>query len=403
MSRSWFLRLLLVTISVVVAVVLAELALRATGFSYYWALYKRPDPARGWAPPPGTEAWQRLEGRALVQINSAGFRGREHATDKPPKTLRIAVLGDSFTEAVQVPVEETFWALLEQRLRECTDTRERLVEVINFGVSGYSTAQELLALRTRVSAFRPDLVLLAFFAANDLVENSRALDHDPLRPYFVYQGERLVLDDSYLQSDAYRHRNAWYGRAASRLIENSRLLQAVYRAIDILRVRQQPGSAAAAKDVHAFPVDPRLDVRVFREPADANWTQAWTVTEGLLKEMQRDTLRYGARFIVVTLSIGIQVHPDPAVRARFQDFLGVDDLFYPDRRIRELGSREGFPVINLAPAMQLASSFYGLWLHGFNNSRPGIGHWNEAGHAMAADQIADTLCRGELSEWLQSP
>ena len=402
MSRSWFWRVLLVVIAVGVALALAELALRATGFSYYWAVYKRPDPVRGWAPPPGTEAWQRLEGRALVQINSAGFRDREHATDKPPKTLRIAVLGDSFTEAVQVPLKDTFWTLLEQRLRDCTGAEERRVEVINFGVSGYSTAQALLTLRTRVWAFNPDLILLGFFAANDLTENSPRLDHDPLRPYFVYQGERLVLDDGYLRSDAYRHRNAWYGRAASRLVENSRLVQAVYRAMDIMRVRRQPGSAVAAKDAHAFPVDPRLDIRVFSEPRDADWMQAWTVTEGLLKEMQRDALRHGAGFMVVTLSMGIQVHPDPEVRARFQKFLGVDHLFYPDRRIRELGDREGFPVINLAPGMQLASTFYGLWLHGFDNSRPGIGHWNQAGHAMAAGQIADTLCRGELSERLQS-
>ncbi len=402
MNRPWLLRLVLVTISVGVALALAELALRASGFSYYWALYKRPDPVRGWAPPPGAEGWQRLEGRALVHINSAGFRDREHATDKPLETLRIAVLGDSFTEAVQVPLENTFWSLLEQRLRDCAGARERRVEVINFGVSGYSTAQELLTLRTRVWSFKPDLVLLAFFVANDLVENSRTLDHDPLRPYFVYAGDRLVLDDAYLRSDAYRRRDAWYGRAASRLVENSRLLQAAYRAIDVIRVRRQLGSAAAAKDAHAFPVDPRLDVRVFREPTDPDWIQAWTVTEGLLKEMQRDTLSHGARFFVVTLSTGIQVHPDPEVRARFQEFLGVDHLFYPERRIRDLGSREGFPVINLAPGMQLASSFYGLWLHGFDNSRPGIGHWNEAGHGMAADQIADTLCRGELSEWLQS-
>ena len=401
MSRHWYLRLTLVVVSAALALALAELALRASDFSYYWALYKRPDPARGWGPPPGVEAWQRLEGRALVRINGAGFRDREHATAKPPNTLRIAVLGDSFTEAVQVPLENTFWSLLEQRLHDCAGEPQRPVEVINFGVSGYSTAQELLTLRTRVWAFQPDLVLLAFFAANDIVENSRALDRDPLRPYFVHQDKRLVLDDAYLESDAYRHRDAWYGRAVSRLIEHSRLLQAVYRAIDLHRVREEQGNIGAG-DVSAFPVDPRLDVRIFSEPTDVDWNQAWTVTEGLLKEMQRDTLSHGAGFLVVTLSLGIQVHPDPEVRARFQEFLGVDDLFYPERRIHALGERENFPVINLAPVMQFAGTFYGLWLHGFANSRLGIGHWNEAGHAMAADQIADTLCRGALSEWLAS-
>ena len=36
------------------------------------------------------------------------------------------------------------------------------VEVINFGVSGYGTAQELLTLRQKVWDFSPDIVVLAF-------------------------------------------------------------------------------------------------------------------------------------------------------------------------------------------------------------------------------------------------
>ena len=31
--------------------------------------------------------------------------------------------------------------------------------------------------------------------------------------------------------------------------------------------------------------------------------------------------------------------------------------------------------------------------HGFANTKPGFGHWNEAGHALAAELIASQLCR----------
>ena len=51
--------------------------------------------------------------------------------------------GDSFAEALQVPMEDTFWAILEREIKECTAVAGREPEV-NFGVSGYGTAQELI-------------------------------------------------------------------------------------------------------------------------------------------------------------------------------------------------------------------------------------------------------------------
>jgi len=52
--------------------------------------------------------------------------------------------GNSWTEAMQVPMHQNFCAVLEHELSHCLG---RPVEVINFGVSGYSTAQEFITLR----------------------------------------------------------------------------------------------------------------------------------------------------------------------------------------------------------------------------------------------------------------
>src|SRR5438445_13415775 len=71
-------------------------------------------------------------------------------------------------------------------------------EIINFGVSGYGTAQELQILRHRVWAYSPDMILLAFLTGNDIRNNSRALERDDRIPYFVHQGKDLVLDDRFL-------------------------------------------------------------------------------------------------------------------------------------------------------------------------------------------------------------
>src|SRR5438874_2202497 len=91
----------LVAASVVVALALGEGALRLIGFSYpsFWL----PDELTGSRLRPGAEAWSRSEGEAYVKINSRGLRDVEHALQKPQGAYRIAVLGDSYAEAMQVP------------------------------------------------------------------------------------------------------------------------------------------------------------------------------------------------------------------------------------------------------------------------------------------------------------
>ncbi len=387
----WLKYLLWMLIALGVGIGLGEAGLRAVGFSYYWALYRRPDPQRGWGPRPGAEGWQRLEGKALVRINQAGLRDRLRPVPKAPGLFRIAVLGDSFAEAVQVPIEQTFWFILQDALNACDPFQGRKVEILNFGVSGYSTAQELLTLRHRVWPYQPDLVILAFFHGNDVTENSRALDGDPLRPYFVYRGDELILDASFRQSASYQLRTAWYGRLGLALLDHSRLLQAIDRATDLLGLWY--GQWRASREVNEeSPREPGVDTRVYQEPPDLLWRAAWRVTEGLIRKMYEEVRARGAELLVVTLTTGAQVHPDPRFREQFQRRLGVEDLFYPDRRIQELGERTGFAVINLAPAMQLLATFSGSWLHGFENSQLGIGHWNPAGHYFAATTIAQALC-----------
>jgi hypothetical protein len=72
--------------------------------------------------------------------------------------------------------------------------------------------------------------------------------------------------------------------------------------------------------------------------------------------------------------------------------LGVTDLFYPDRRIEELGRREGFAVLTLAQPLQAYAQDHHVFLHGFPNTPMGFGHWNETGHAQAGHLIAHRLC-----------
>src|SRR5262249_26814814 len=139
-----------------------------------------------------------------VRVNSAGFRGPEWTVAKPPGTFRIAVLGDSFTEAPQVAYEQTFCSVLEGELARCGALTGKKVQVLNFGTDGYGTAQELVTLRRHAWRYSPDLVVLAFFSGNDLRNNSVTLEGDKCRPFYVYDGDKLVLGGPFERSRWFR-------------------------------------------------------------------------------------------------------------------------------------------------------------------------------------------------------
>jgi len=103
------------------------------------------------------------------QTNSWGFRDDEFFLSKPADTVRIAVLGDSITAAQNVSQHNRFTELLATCLNNGGHSKK--FEVMNFGVGGYNTLQEVATLRTKVLPFQPDIVLIAY-CLNDNLPNS---------------------------------------------------------------------------------------------------------------------------------------------------------------------------------------------------------------------------------------
>lgn|SRR5262247_2898131 len=137
---------------------------------------------------------------------------------------------------------------------------------------------------------------------------------------------------------------------------------------------------------------PGVDDALYAPPTHAVWRDAWDITERLLVTMAHEVMAHNARFLVVTLSNPIQVYPDPAVRHQYLMAVGGTDLFYPEHRLQQLGAREGFEVLPLAPAMQAEADHTGVFFHGFPNTGLGSGYWNARGHAFAGKAIGRALC-----------
>ena len=366
-----------------VALLVCEVVLRLLGVSY--AVYHWTDPVRGVAHIPGAKSQRQYEGGSWIEINDDGLRGPAATLDHPPGTFRIALLGDSFIEAFEVPYEKTVGEVLERRLSALRGTP---VEVLNFGVGGYGTTQQLLTLRHEVWKYSPDLVLLAVTTGNDISDNYRPLRGADNVPYHVFRGTALVLDTSFRTSKAYQSRAIWTRRLLG-VVQHSRLVQLLNRVRHSWRksARQQrnvgvPGDELGLRDEVQLP------------PTTPDWQEAWRVTEGVLGLMRDECRSRDTPFAMVTLTRGIQVTPEREKKENFLRHLGAKDLYYPERRLAEFGEREGIPVLNLAPAMAEQAEKRQVYFHA-HHGRPGVGHWNEEGHRAAGEHIAQWLA-GEL-------
>jgi hypothetical protein len=100
-----------------------------------------------------------------VRNNRWGFRERDFDPIRPPRTYRIAVIGDSLAFGQGISEDERFSNLIEKRLNESGKGR---YEVLNFALPGAETDDELAFLIRAVLTARPDYVLLQWYT-NDVL------------------------------------------------------------------------------------------------------------------------------------------------------------------------------------------------------------------------------------------
>ncbi|VXD12833.1 conserved exported hypothetical protein [Planktothrix serta PCC 8927] len=393
--KSLILNTSLVFGSLVLAIVLGEIALRIAKIEYPPPLpadseslaYTVKDPYRGWSPRPNVKTVWAGEGEVSeLKMNSLGMRDQERTQAKPANSYRIAFLGDSFMEALQVPLEKTALSVMETQLKNCPILKGKTVEVLNFGVQGYGTAQELMTWRHHAQLFSPDLVMLGFYPGNDIRNNSRLLEHDHLRPYFVEEKGQLVEDLSFRslnpmspERDYYLFSNLDY--LPYNLVNNSRILQLIRQA-EIESKRRQ-----LLQDYK------ETDINFYKEPPDQNWQQAWKITEQLITLLRDEVKAQGKDFMLIMVSDSFQVQPDPKKRQEFMQTYQIQDLFYPNKRIEALGQREGFSVFQLAESLKQEAEKTGVCLHGFKNAEPCGGHWNIQGNRIAGELMASQVCQ----------
>lgn len=125
-------------------------------------------PETWWEPTPGASfTYARTEFRTEVTYNALGFRGPVPPEDPAPGTYRVLLIGDSYTEGIEVPYGETMPARLAAALEERTGNA---ADAINLGVSGFGTVQSIRRLDALGLRFAPDVVVY-LASANDFADN----------------------------------------------------------------------------------------------------------------------------------------------------------------------------------------------------------------------------------------
>jgi hypothetical protein len=340
-------------------------------------------PVYGHYHPPDHQLWiQRDEFTTHIQTNAAGQRGRSVPLSKPPGTYRILVLGDSFVEAEQVDDQERFVTRLEAILNEAGGPTR--YEVIDGGCGGWGTAQELLYLRGQGLAYQPDLVLLAFFVGNDVGDNSIELALDgkrelAIKPYYVPRedGTLELLEPNPPAPGV-------LGQIANVL----RLHSTVYNFLEsgVLRKLGRDDLLSAWRTLDALERPRYQGNLVYRTRLTDDWRSGWAITDALLGMVRDEAVQHGSRFGLVLVPTRGQVS-DQAWRG----IAGSDggrraglDRTFPNSQLQKIAARIEAPFLDLVPPLRAADSQGRDPLYYERDQ-----HWTAAGHAVAAQAIAD--------------
>jgi lysophospholipase L1-like esterase len=163
----------------------------------------RPDPELGFRYVPGSSGRvaAHFEIDNPVAINSQGFYDDEPALGDPP--LRVLAAGDSFTAAMNVPIDRVWTSVAERALREAGRAG---ADVVNLGIDGTGTDVHAALLRESAERFAPDAIVLAFFA-NDVEDVLRGRFERECHSGFVLSYQTPAQRDALrARIDAHRDR-----------------------------------------------------------------------------------------------------------------------------------------------------------------------------------------------------
>lgn len=344
----------LLLISSILGLVLLDVGLRAVDSSTFWVQtlvseqqnYWHYDELVGWSHVPGLEGrYSASDFDVHVKISDHGLRDRSYDYQRPDGVFRIVVLGDSYAWGFGVEHQEVFTEIIE-------DSQDSL-QVINMGVSGYSTDQEYVLLKEEGLRYNPQLVLLMLFE-NDI--NHNTLDVN----YLKYPKPRFsVLDGHLVQANRPSPR-------IGLLRETHCFLRTHSVAYNYLVRVLESSSAPWVRLTRAF------GSGIAYWLTGRRWEDPVALTSAIIGEIRDLSRAAGAQLVVVQVATQGQA-------------LGREKTI--PNEIIEYFRAEGIPFLDLVgPFKDYLATHSGQGLQFAHDP-----HWNADGHRLAADAIGTYL------------
>lgn len=369
-------KLLLSVGAIAVTLIALEIAVRLNvrerRYSYPAGMFVLDPETRHRLAPNFSGILQYNEFETQVHTNGLGMRDVESNRPQSGRT-RILVMGDSYTFGHGVEGKESFPKRLESLLNE--GNPGRVVEVLNGGVPGYSTVQEVRLLRRLLPKIQPDIVIIAFYSGNDLEFNDLSITFD--------QSGLGLVDGEIVERES--EPDSHFHRVKMVLARYSSLYRFITR-----RIHASPTLGRLAYRTGLSTQDYQLPFKIeqFSRVPTARVEDRWRDTETVLHTFQSLCARQRCIPLIATIPDGVQYDED--LWARFIHEYGLDPHAYdPDivrRRLSDVADKLSIGVIDLSSS--LANHSRTAPLHHARD-----GHWNAHGHAVAARGLAEFLKR----------
>jgi hypothetical protein len=361
---------LLIVIGISLALFSLEIGVRVFGNKPATSLKFYENPIFGSALVPnqkGLFVTETKEYSSKVEINSQGWPDVEHGFDKPEGVFRILILGDSFVENFQVPLEKRFFRQLQDKLGN-------KFEIIAIGRGNTGTAQQYLMLKEYGLKYKPDLVIQMFLTANDVKNNSPVLQNDPYLPYFeIDDGNNLKKLPQIKRSERY-------------LSSLKEMLKGFETTKIILSFRQKYLEKKAVELSGGYPID----YHIYDSDYSSEYQKAWDMTKRLIIETKKITEESGSKYVLVTLANNEQVNTivQEEILNKYPNMKNANpDFEKPDRIIKEFSESEKLTYWQMLPYFQ-----------NYTKDNPNTpthfhydGHWNETGTNLAVDFLYENL------------
>jgi hypothetical protein len=321
-----------------------------------------------------------------VSTNSNGFRDIKTTKAHYP----IAVLGDSFMSALEVP-EGVYTA---RQIESITGA-----DTLNAGITAYGTLHQYLVYEEYVKKYKPQVVLLFFYTQNDIEDNSYSIMRKIYgstagrrAAAYIKDGEVFIVPaspDKFLEGTE----KYWVSYIKKEMGKICKTCVVIKRVWDYYSVNRNLTSNSEDGDIP-------ISFKVYMPPQTDEWKEAWELTEIFLKKINDAVARNGGAFVVV--SVPEYVRTSREWKKEMEKQYNIDilpeefDPFYPVKRLQRITQKHKIEFLEL-------ESHFLRYREKFNLQAPYYfyycdGHWNPLGHFLASNIVAKHLVENDILE-----